>query len=104
MNLITEAITILKGVTKLAKVCGVSHQVVRRWEEKKLPRTEWTAETHYAAAIEKATNGKVKASDLCPGAGQYMQFERIEKIDFSISKDVNNKTLITIKNFPGLDC
>lgn len=53
------------GLTQLAKACGVSHQAVRKWQRQgRLPRTEWTGETAYAAAIEQATAGEVKRDVL----------------------------------------
>ncbi|MTI13804.1 YdaS family helix-turn-helix protein [Sansalvadorimonas verongulae] len=64
---IVEAIEEL-GLQGVASVCGVTYQAVRKWKAKgRLPRTEWTGETNYALRIEKATNGKIKQSDLCPG-------------------------------------
>jgi DNA-binding transcriptional regulator YdaS (Cro superfamily) len=63
-NLISEAIEIV-GLGDLAKACGVSYQAVRKWEAAgRLPRTEWTGETHYATAIETATAGKVTQQKL----------------------------------------
>lgn len=48
---------------RLAK--PVSYQAVKKWEAKgRLPRTEWTGETAYAAAIELITEGKVSRSEL----------------------------------------
>ncbi len=53
------------GLTKLANLCGVSHQAIRKWEGLgRLPRTDWTGETRYSEIIEKATNGKVTKSML----------------------------------------
>jgi len=53
------------GLTQLAKACGVSHQAVRKWQRQgRLPRTEWTGETAYAAAIEQAAAGAVKREQL----------------------------------------
>lgn len=58
-NLITKAIAIV-GLQKLARLLGVTYQAVRKWEAKgRLPRTEWTGETDYAAQIDSATEGKV---------------------------------------------
>lgn len=73
-NLITKAIEIV-GLQKLARSLGVTYQAIRKWEAKgRLPRTEWTGETDYAAQIEQATEGKVpKALLLAPrkvGAGE----------------------------------
>lgn len=49
----------------------VSYQAVKKWEAKgRLPRTEWTGETNYAAAIELITKGAVTKAQLltleCP--------------------------------------
>lgn len=48
------------GLSALAKQCGVTHQAVRKWHRKRrMPRTEWTGETQYAEAIERAMAGRV---------------------------------------------
>jgi hypothetical protein len=48
---------------RLAK--PVSYQAVKKWEAKgRLPRTDWTGETAYAAAIELITEGKVTRAEL----------------------------------------
>ena len=58
-NLITQAIN-HAGLGKLASACGVTYQALRKWESaRRLPRTDWTGETDYAAAIEKVTSGQV---------------------------------------------
>ena len=65
---------LLKAKSKLGsfdavgKVCGgLSGKAVMKWRDKgRPPRTEYTGETNYAALIETATNGLVKASDLLP--------------------------------------
>lgn len=65
MNILSRAIEKLGGVTKLARVCGVSYQAVRRWEKhKRLPRTELTGETDYANRIAKATGNKTHYQKL----------------------------------------
>jgi len=51
----------------LAKVCGVSYQAIQKWRRLgRPPRTEYTGETRYAAAISRATQGQVSVSDLRP--------------------------------------
>lgn len=71
MNPISRAIDLLGGpvaftrklIERLAK--PVSYQAVKKWEAKgRLPRTEWTGETGYAAAIELITEGKVTRAEL----------------------------------------
>ncbi len=63
-NLITKAIEVA-GLQPLATACGVSYQAVRKWERKgKLPRSDWTGETHYADKIQKATHGEVTKEQL----------------------------------------
>jgi hypothetical protein len=53
------------GLTAMARVCGVSHQAVRKWQKAgRMPRTEWTGETAYAAAIEQAAPGVVTKAEL----------------------------------------
>lgn len=55
----------LVGLTALAKACAVSHQAVRKWEAAgRMPRTEWTGETHYSAAIETLCTGQVTKEQL----------------------------------------
>jgi len=63
-NLITEAIKIV-GLQKLAKSSNVTYPAVRKWEKSgRLPRTEWTGETNYAAIIERETGGQVTRAAL----------------------------------------
>ena len=63
-NPITEAIEVI-GVRELAKQCGLmSYQAVLKWQEKGLPRTEWTGETNYSAVIERLTKKKISRSRL----------------------------------------
>lgn len=51
---ITEAIAAV-GLQPLARACGVTYQALKKWESRgRLPRTEWTGETNYAAAISAA--------------------------------------------------
>lgn len=67
-NLISQAIEIV-GLAKLAKVLGVTYQAIRKWEIKgRLPRTEWTGETNYAAQIEAATEGKILKESILSAA------------------------------------
>lgn len=63
-NLISQAIEIV-GLVRLAGALGVTYQAIRKWESKgRLPRTEWTGETDYAATIEAETGGKVSKAAL----------------------------------------
>jgi DNA-binding transcriptional regulator YdaS (Cro superfamily) len=63
-NLITRAVEVV-GLAKLARILGVTYQAIRKWEAKgRLPRTDWTGETNYAAAIDEATGGEVSRSAL----------------------------------------
>lgn len=63
-NQITRAIEIA-GLAEIAKACGVTYQAVRKWETAgRLPRTEWTGETHHANAIEHVTAGQVTKQQL----------------------------------------
>ncbi|WP_088706301.1 hypothetical protein [Noviherbaspirillum denitrificans] len=46
------------GVPVLASICSVSPVAVYKWLKKgRLPRTEWTGETNYAALIAEASKG-----------------------------------------------
>lgn len=55
----------LAGITALGRACGVSHQAVRKWEATgRMPRTEWTGETHYATAIARLCDGQVTREQL----------------------------------------
>ena len=63
-NLITQAIE-QAGLGKLAAACGVTYQALKKWEKAgRLPRTDWTGETDYAAAIDRATGGRVSRLSL----------------------------------------
>jgi len=63
-NLITQAIEQV-GLGKLAAACGVTYQALRKWEKAgRLPRTDWTGETDYAALIDRETGGQVSRQSL----------------------------------------
>lgn len=65
-NPITRAIEIV-GLKELASECKVTYQAVRKWEAAgRLPRTEWTGETHHAKTIARATGGHVTEGELRP--------------------------------------
>ena len=64
MNLITKAIN-HGHVTIIARACNVTYQAVRRWErDGRLPRTDLTGETDYAARIARSTRYKISKSAL----------------------------------------
>ena len=53
------------SASEIARVCGVSHTAVHLWRKTGfLPRTEFTGETSYAAAIEAATNGDITRGEI----------------------------------------
>lgn len=56
---IEQAIEIV-GLAPLAKALGVTYQAIRKWQIRgRMPRTEWTGETHYSDQIQTMTGGKV---------------------------------------------
>ena len=75
---IEEAIKKAGGKGQVARICNVTWQSVSRWERAgKLPASEWTGETQYARLIceqARLLRSEIDPLDLCPGAGQYMQF------------------------------
>jgi DNA-binding transcriptional regulator YdaS (Cro superfamily) len=52
------------GLQQLAKACCVTYQAVQKWGRSGLPLTELSGQTTYAAAIEKATGGRVTRAQL----------------------------------------
>jgi len=55
----------LTSVSAIADACGVSRQAVKRWQKcGRLPRSDFTGETHYAELIEGLTNGQVTRDAL----------------------------------------
>lgn len=58
----------------VARACGVSPMAVSRWwDQGCLPRTDLLGMTHYAAAIETATDGLVTADELHDDIRQYLK-------------------------------
>lgn len=71
MKPLSRAIELLGGPVAFTRKLNerlakpVSYQAVKKWEAKgRLPRTEWTGETAYAAAIELITGGKITRTEL----------------------------------------
>ena len=71
MNLIETAVADAGGLTAFTRALNerierpVTYQAVRKWIAKgRLPRTEWTGETNYSAAIESITDGRVPRCSL----------------------------------------
>jgi hypothetical protein len=63
-NALQKAIAEL-GPYRAARICGVRGPSVYKWlANRRLPRTEWTGETHYAEAIVAALAGKYSRDDL----------------------------------------
>lgn len=60
MNALQKAIDISGGQTKLAAALGVRVQVVHNWTRR------GNVPPGHAPGIEAATQGQVKAEDLCP--------------------------------------
>jgi predicted DNA-binding transcriptional regulator AlpA len=53
------------GCYKVAALVGLRGPSIYKWRENgRLPRTEWTGETNYAAAIVTAMEGRVTREDL----------------------------------------
>lgn len=57
-----QAVEILGSYEAMGRLCGVSGKAVVKWRQRgRLPRTEWTGETHYAERISEATGIALKA-------------------------------------------
>lgn len=53
------------GLRPMATALGISYQAILKWESRRrLPRTEWTGETCYAAKIAQLTGDKVTRQEL----------------------------------------
>ncbi|MBU2750814.1 helix-turn-helix domain-containing protein [Acidithiobacillus thiooxidans] len=58
---------LLGSYNALGRVCSVSGKAVMKWVAAgRLPRTEYTGETHYADMIQSATHGAITREDLRP--------------------------------------
>jgi DNA-binding transcriptional regulator YdaS (Cro superfamily) len=68
MKIITpleKAFHLCGGPYAVSRICGVSNTSVMRWKKSgRLPRTEWTGETHYSELIEAATKGAITKAEL----------------------------------------
>tara|TARA_R110000796_G_C14322523_1_gene408024 strand:- start:249 stop:539 length:291 start_codon:yes stop_codon:yes gene_type:complete len=64
LNPIELAVTIIKR-SVLARALGLTPPAIKKWEKAgKMPRTEWTGETNYAAQMQKLSGGLVLKKDL----------------------------------------
>ena len=63
-NAVLRAFRIL-SIRQIADACGVSHTTAHMWKKRgRLPRTEATGETNYAAAISALTRRRVSVKAL----------------------------------------
>ena len=78
MNRIKSSIEKLPGKAKCAaKVCGVSVRAVYKWiNTGRLPRTDYTGETHYATSLAEASNGAFSANYLLEPIGEFSLQEK----------------------------
>jgi hypothetical protein len=64
MNLVSKAIQIV-GLQPLAAALGVKYQSIYGWQRnERLPRSEFTGETRYAATIARETKGEITEGEL----------------------------------------
>jgi ribosomal protein S11 len=66
LNVIEAAVAVLGGYEKTGRICGVSGKAVQKWAKAgRLPRTEATGETDYAAKMAAAdADGRVNKESL----------------------------------------
>ncbi|WP_206019013.1 YdaS family helix-turn-helix protein [Salinicola acroporae] len=70
MSAIRLAVEQLGGVSRCARVCGVSPSAVCKWLRRgRLPRTEYTGETRHASRMAAASEGAFTAAWLLANAG-----------------------------------
>ncbi|WP_298840918.1 YdaS family helix-turn-helix protein [uncultured Salinicola sp.] len=70
MSAIRLAVEQLGGVSRCARVCGVSPSAVCKWlRRERLPRTEYTGETCHALRMAAASEGAFTAAWLLANAG-----------------------------------
>lgn len=70
MSLLEKAVQQVGGVPACARICNISAPAVRKWLSRgRLPRTEYTGETHHAERMAAASNGAFTAEWLLENAG-----------------------------------
>ncbi|WP_342595744.1 YdaS family helix-turn-helix protein [Salinicola lusitanus] len=75
MSAIRLAVEQLGGVSRCARICGVSPSAVCKWLRRgRLPRTEYTGETHHATRMAEASEGAFTAAWLLANAGPTTPF------------------------------
>lgn len=58
MNSISHAVEKVGGPIAAAKACGITRQAIDKWIAKgRLPRSDYTGETQYAAKLAAASDG-----------------------------------------------
>lgn len=64
-DFLSRVIKDIGGRKKVAALCNVSYQAVKKWEVKgRLPRTDYTGESQYAEILAKNSKGKYTKDDL----------------------------------------
>lgn len=64
-NFLANVIRDIGGRKKVAELCKVSYQAVRKWELKgRFPRTDYTGESKYAEILALNSQGKYTKNDL----------------------------------------
>lgn len=65
MSSIKAAIVAVGGISKAARLCGVSSRAINKWVAAgRLPRTEFTGETQHAVNLAQGARGKFTAVSL----------------------------------------
>jgi len=64
-NPLVSVVSFLGGYEASGRICGRTGKAVWKWcKQGRLPRTEWTGETDYAAKLVAASNGYVTRDQL----------------------------------------
>jgi hypothetical protein len=91
MNPIKRAVEFVGGISNAARLCKVSSRAVNKWiSAGRLPRTEYTGETHHADNLAAGSNGHFSAAWLREASLAFHAEDESDTSDYGTSSSALN--------------